>query len=370
MTQLPGDNSVLADADVPRERRRPVKELGARERGFVVGRDPEVAALADFLTAGSSRAAAVVLDGEAGIGKTTLFDAAVAAARAQGFAVFSCRPAEARRHSRSRRSAISCGRRCRRGSSGCRRRSVGRWRRRCCWRRSRGRRRRSGRSRSRLFSAARRARRWPVAGRRRRRAVARCGVCVRARVRAAPAGGGAGRDPGRTAQQRGEAAPLGLDRALPGERLRRVRLGPLSVGATHRLLRRAPRRLVSAAHARRAAPHGRGEPVLRARARTRARAVGWARRRGCAAGRSHARSPGSSRRVSPALSEEVRDVLEPVALLGEPTLAIVAAVDGRPGDGAGTAACGGGCGDRGAGRRARALQPPPAGGAGRGGARP
>ena len=34
-----------------------------------------------------------------------------------------------------------------------------------------------------------------------------------------------------------EAAPLGLERAFPGERLRRLRLGPLSVGATHRLLR-------------------------------------------------------------------------------------------------------------------------------------
>ena len=34
-----------------------------------------------------------------------------------------------------------------------------------------------------------------------------------------------------------EAAPLGLGRAFPDERLRRLRLGPLSVGATHRLLR-------------------------------------------------------------------------------------------------------------------------------------
>ena len=34
-----------------------------------------------------------------------------------------------------------------------------------------------------------------------------------------------------------EAAPLGLDRAFPSELLRWLRLGPLSVGATHRLLR-------------------------------------------------------------------------------------------------------------------------------------
>ena len=36
-----------------------------------------------------------MLDGEAGIGKTTLFDATVTEAREHGFAVFSCRPAAA-----------------------------------------------------------------------------------------------------------------------------------------------------------------------------------------------------------------------------------------------------------------------------------
>ena len=51
--------------------------------------------LADFLAAGRDTPQALVLDGEAGIGKTTLFEAAVAEAREQGFAVFSCRPAGA-----------------------------------------------------------------------------------------------------------------------------------------------------------------------------------------------------------------------------------------------------------------------------------
>ena len=48
--------------------------------------------LADFLAAGSSTPQGLVLDGEAGIGKTTLFEAALAEARRRGFAVFSCRP--------------------------------------------------------------------------------------------------------------------------------------------------------------------------------------------------------------------------------------------------------------------------------------
>ena len=60
-----------------------------------MGREAEVAGLAAFLRAGKDTARAVVLDGEAGIGKTTLFEATVAEAREQGFAVFSCRPAGA-----------------------------------------------------------------------------------------------------------------------------------------------------------------------------------------------------------------------------------------------------------------------------------
>ncbi len=51
--------------------------------------------LAAFLAAGRESPQALVLDGEAGIGKTTLFEAAVGDAREQGFAVFSCRPAGA-----------------------------------------------------------------------------------------------------------------------------------------------------------------------------------------------------------------------------------------------------------------------------------
>ena len=54
------------------------------ERGPVIGREAEVAVLADFLAAGRDTPQALALDGEAGIGKTTLFDAALAEAREQG----------------------------------------------------------------------------------------------------------------------------------------------------------------------------------------------------------------------------------------------------------------------------------------------
>src|SRR5262245_50894426 len=43
----------------------------------VVGRDSELAALSDFLAGIPDGASALVLDGEAGMGKTTLWDAGV-----------------------------------------------------------------------------------------------------------------------------------------------------------------------------------------------------------------------------------------------------------------------------------------------------
>ena len=51
--------------------------------------------LADFLVAASSMPQGLVIDGEAGIGKTTLFDATLTNAREHGFAIFWCRPAAA-----------------------------------------------------------------------------------------------------------------------------------------------------------------------------------------------------------------------------------------------------------------------------------
>jgi DNA-binding CsgD family transcriptional regulator len=61
----------------------------------LVGRDDEVAALRAFLDRAGDGPAALVLEGEAGIGKTTLWLAAVETARAGSIPVLSSRPAEA-----------------------------------------------------------------------------------------------------------------------------------------------------------------------------------------------------------------------------------------------------------------------------------
>jgi DNA-binding CsgD family transcriptional regulator len=61
----------------------------------VVGRPVEFQAIADFLVAACADPAAVVIEGEAGIGKTTVWLAAVDSALDAGFQVFSARPAAA-----------------------------------------------------------------------------------------------------------------------------------------------------------------------------------------------------------------------------------------------------------------------------------
>lgn len=63
----------------------------------VVGRDEELDSLDAFLERSAEGPAALVLQGEAGIGKSTLWLAGVEAAREQGFRVLSSRPAEAER---------------------------------------------------------------------------------------------------------------------------------------------------------------------------------------------------------------------------------------------------------------------------------
>ena len=61
----------------------------------LAGREDELAALLDVLEAPEEAPTAAVLVGEAGIGKTTLWLAGVAAARERGYRVLSCRPVEA-----------------------------------------------------------------------------------------------------------------------------------------------------------------------------------------------------------------------------------------------------------------------------------
>ncbi len=66
--------------------------VGFRE---LVGREEELASLLALLDARNGLPAVAVVTGEAGIGKTTLWLAAVEAAQPRGYLVLSCRPAEA-----------------------------------------------------------------------------------------------------------------------------------------------------------------------------------------------------------------------------------------------------------------------------------
>jgi DNA-binding CsgD family transcriptional regulator len=63
----------------------------------IVGREAELASLDAFIGEVEGGAAALVLEGEAGVGKTTLWEAAVGHARALGLTVLLSRPAEAER---------------------------------------------------------------------------------------------------------------------------------------------------------------------------------------------------------------------------------------------------------------------------------
>jgi DNA-binding CsgD family transcriptional regulator len=63
----------------------------------IVGREAELASLNAFIDETEGGAAALVLEGEAGVGKSTLWGAAVEHARVRGVTVLSSRPAEAER---------------------------------------------------------------------------------------------------------------------------------------------------------------------------------------------------------------------------------------------------------------------------------
>ncbi len=65
-----------------------------RGSAAIVGRERELEAIAALLDPGVTGAAALVLEGEAGIGKTTVWEHAVETAREQGFCILRCQPAE------------------------------------------------------------------------------------------------------------------------------------------------------------------------------------------------------------------------------------------------------------------------------------
>ena len=60
----------------------------------VIGRDSELASLSDFVESISDGAAALVLQGDAGVGKTTLWRAGTAAADERGLRVLQALPGE------------------------------------------------------------------------------------------------------------------------------------------------------------------------------------------------------------------------------------------------------------------------------------
>jgi DNA-binding CsgD family transcriptional regulator len=60
----------------------------------VVGREAELAAVLDLLEAAAGRCRALLIEGEPGIGKSTIWSAALAAAADRGFTVLSCRCAQ------------------------------------------------------------------------------------------------------------------------------------------------------------------------------------------------------------------------------------------------------------------------------------
>ena len=284
--------------------------------------------LADFLLAGRSGPHALVLDGDAGIGKTTLFDASVAEARADGFAVFSCRPGDAETAYSFAALGDLLGPLLPEGLERLptpQRRALG----------------------AALlledadgFAPDERAIAFAVF----QLLGAQSGPLLVAvddvqwldaasasvlsfavrRFGAAPAAILIAR------RSSGEqAAPLGLNRAFPDERLRRVRLGPLSVGATHRLLRE---RLDSSFP----------RPTLLQLHRTSGGNPFFALELGRALQRTGAHSVTGEGLTVPtsltelvsarlaALSADVREVLEPLALLVEPTVSMVEAAAADP----------------------------------------
>ena len=72
-------------------------EVDHRVVPAIVGRDLESAFIGRFLERAAAQSQAVVIEGPAGIGKSTIWTAAAASARDRGFLVLSSRPAETER---------------------------------------------------------------------------------------------------------------------------------------------------------------------------------------------------------------------------------------------------------------------------------
>src|SRR6266511_693987 len=182
--------AISRQPSLGRERTRSVAVAVVAEQ--IIGREPELASLAAFLdTAVDASAAALLLEGEAGIGKTTLWRAAVEDARDRGYRVLACRPAESE-------AKLSL------GALGVLRALA---------------------SSAPLLLAIDDAQWLDRSSARVLEFVLRRLVQSRSRILLSA-----------RANQLAES-PLGLERAFPVERLQRLEIGPLSVGALGRLLR-------------------------------------------------------------------------------------------------------------------------------------
>ena len=267
----------------------------------IVGREAELAAVERFLAAPSDEPAALVVEGEAGIGKTTVWLEAVRLAEARGLRVLrGAAGRRARRGSPTPRSPISSAHvfdetaaiRCR----PCR---SGRSRRRCC-----------GASRTRRAPARTTATALRQHARRRSRSAARCSsrstTCSgstrppRKRSRSRPGGCRRGSACSWPGGRPGEELPLGLARALPEDRVERVAAGAALARRAAPPRRRSARSVAAAPAARASWPTPLAE-TRSSRSRS-ARALERRRRprRGRAAARAAAASRSSWRHVSAA----------------------------------------------------------------------
>jgi hypothetical protein len=69
--------------------------VGGGERGGIVGRERELATIARLLESPEQGLRALVIEGEPGIGKTTVWEGVFAQAAERGYQLLSCRPSEA-----------------------------------------------------------------------------------------------------------------------------------------------------------------------------------------------------------------------------------------------------------------------------------